>query len=390
MVYKYMVLLMVLTLVACKVAPSETTVLPTTVAAQTQITDLASDAEATLALIDAAGLDFAEKRVIDVYNRVAPSVVSVTTKVLQYGFFLDVVEQEGSGSGFVLDRQGHILTNYHVVQDAQADKLEVTFEDDITLAAQLIGVDPRNDLAILKVEADAEFLQPVELGQSTHLQVGQRAIAIGNPFGEFSRTLTTGVISALNRTITGPEDLDITGIIQTDASINRGNSGGPLLDSAGRVIGINTAIFSPSGTNAGVGFAVPVDTLKRVIPDLLEFGRYRRPWLGIGSRSAYSISARFAEVLGLASTEGLLLVQVAEPLASAGLRGAQEQVVYGNRRYFIGGDILLAIDGVTVHDYNDLATLLETNYSVRDEVELSYFRGSTKRSVKVVLQQEPL
>ena len=214
----YLSCLLCLLLIACNANNSKTksVTLPSTVLAQeTVIEPLQNPSENTIALIDAEGLDFAEKRVIDVYNRVSPSVVSVTTRVLQYGFFLDVIEQEGSGSGFVIDKQGHILTNYHVIQDAQADKLEVTFGDDLTLRAELIGIDPRNDLAVLKVEAAPEFLQPVELGESTNLQVGQRAIAIGNPFGEFSRTLTTGVISALNRTIKGPEDLDITGIIQT-------------------------------------------------------------------------------------------------------------------------------------------------------------------------------
>lgn len=341
------------------------------------------------ALVDAAGLDFAEKRVIDVYNHVSPSVVSVTTKVLQYGFFMDVVEQEGSGSGFVLDAEGHILTNYHVVQDAQPDKIEVTFGDDTTLSAKLIGVDPRNDMAVLQVDASTEVLQPVELGSSSALQVGQRAIAIGNPFGEFSRTLTTGVVSALNRTITGPEDLDITGIIQTDASINKGNSGGPLLDSAGRVIGINSAIYSPTGTSAGVGFAVPVDTIKRVVPDLIAYGHYRRPWLGLGPRSAYSISPRFAQVLNLSSSEGLLLVQVDGPLAQAGVKGAQQQVVYGNRLYYVGGDILLAIDGQKVSDFNVLATLLETHYKISDEVELSIMRGTKEQKIKLTLSQEP-
>jgi S1-C subfamily serine protease len=340
-------------------------------------------------LVDAEGLDFAEKRVIDVYNHVSPSVVSVTTKVLQYGFFRDVIEQEGSGSGFVLDTKGHILTNYHVVQDARPEKIEVTFGDDTTLSAKLIGVDPRNDMAVLQVDASAEVLKPVELGSSSALQVGQRAIAIGNPFGEFSRTLTTGVVSALNRTITGPEDLDITGIIQTDASINKGNSGGPLLDSAGRVIGINSAIYSPTGTSAGVGFAVPVDTIKRVVPDLIAYGHYRRPWLGLGPRSAYSISPRFAQVLNLGSSEGLLLVQVDGPIAQAGVKGAQQQVVYGNRLYYVGGDILLAIDGQKVRDFNALATLLETHYKIGDEVELSIVRGNKAQKIKLSLSQEP-
>lgn len=385
------ILTMVFALVACKSEPETISIPEPTIGVSPALAQELpeSPSQDVLALIDAAGLDFAEKRVIDVYNHVSPSVVSVTTRVLQYGFFMDVVEQEGSGSGFVLDHEGHILTNYHVVQDAQPDKLEVTFGDDTTLSAKLIGVDPRNDIAVLKVEAEPDLLKPVELGSSSALQVGQRAIAIGNPFGEFSRTLTTGVISALNRSITGPEDLDITGIIQTDASINRGNSGGPLLDSAGRVIGINSAIYSPTGTSAGVGFAVPVDTIKRVVPDLIEYGRYRRPWLGLGPRSAYSISPRFAQVLDLSSSEGLLLVQVSGPLAEAGVRGAQQQVVYGNRMYYIGGDILLAVGGQKVADYNDLATLLESRYQIGDEVEVQIIRNGKAQSIMLNLAQEP-
>ena len=389
---KRWVLVTLLSFVACKPDPALVAVpMPAIVVHQVQLQTVpeASSLGVDTALIDTAGLDFAEKRVIDVYNLVSPSVVSVTTKVLQYGFFRDVYEQEGSGSGFVLDKEGHILTNYHVVQDAQPDKIEVTFGDDTTLSAKLVGVDPRNDMAVLQVEASAELLKPVELGNSSSLQVGQRAVAIGNPFGEFSRTLTTGVISALNRTITGPEDLDITGIIQTDASINKGNSGGPLLDSAGRVIGINSAIYSPTGTSAGVGFAVPVDTIKRVVPDLIAYGHYRRPWLGLGPRSAYSISLRFAQVLNLASSEGLLLVQVEGPLAQAGMRGAQQQVVYGNRLYYIGGDILLAIDGQSVTDYNDLATLLESRYKIGDDVTVTFKRGNQEQTVQVRLVQEP-
>ncbi|MCB0198410.1 MAG: trypsin-like peptidase domain-containing protein, partial [Anaerolineae bacterium] len=173
----------------------------------------------------------------------------------------------------------YILTNYHVVEDAQT--VEVNLSDDTVLDAQVVGVDPRNDIAVLKVDASPELLTPVEFGTSNNLKVGQRAIAIGNPFGQFGNTLTIGVVSALDRTLEGPDGRTITGIIQTDAAINRGNSGGPLLDSSGRVIGINTAIFSPSGSSAGVGFAVPIDTVRRLLPDLLELGRYRHPWLGV-------------------------------------------------------------------------------------------------------------
>ncbi|MBV7330256.1 trypsin-like peptidase domain-containing protein, partial [Chloroflexi bacterium TSY] len=221
----------------------------------------------TLAIIDAAGLDIAEQRIINVYDRVSPSVVNITTQVLRRTFFFDVVPEEGAGSGFVLDVDGHILTNYHVIQGAS--DIEVNFSDGRALSAQIVGVDQRNDVAVLKVDAPPQLLVPVVLGTSHDLRVGQRAVAIGNPFGQFGHTLTTGVVSALGRALEGPDGRMITGIIQTDAAINRGNSGGPLLDSSGRVIGINTAIFSPSGSSAGVGFAVPVDTVRRLWPDLL-------------------------------------------------------------------------------------------------------------------------
>jgi S1-C subfamily serine protease len=349
--------------------------------AQTEQTSLTNE---QLALIDAAGLDFEEKRVIDVYNRVSPSVVSITTQVIQYDFFFDPYTQEGAGSGFVLDNDGHILTNYHVIENAEG--IEVTFSDDSSLPAELVGVDPRNDIAVIKVEP-SDSLQPVELGDSSTLQVGQRTIAIGNPFGEFSRSLTTGVVSALNRTIEGPEGLTISGMVQTDAAINRGNSGGPLLDSAGRVIGINSAIFSPSGTSAGVGFAVPVDTVKRVLPDLLELGRYRHPWLGI--RGAYTLTEQLAQVLELPVSKGLLLVDITDPIEGAGVQGATQEAILGNRRIYIGGDILTKVDGQDIDDYDDVRLYLETTYKVGDEVTITVQRGDETRDIQVTLTEEP-
>ncbi len=193
------------------------------------------------ALIDAAGLDFAERRIINAYQDVAPSVVSITTRVLRRDFFFNPIPDEGSGSGFVIDTDGHILTNYHVIEGAE--RIEVSFGDLVVAPAEVVGVDARNDVAVLKVDVAPELLRPVEWGTSSELSVGQWAIAIGNPFGQFGRTLTTGVISALGRTMQGPNGRTINDVIQTDAAINKGNSGGPLLDSSGRVIGINSAIF---------------------------------------------------------------------------------------------------------------------------------------------------
>ncbi len=340
-----------------------------------------------VALIDALGLDFAEKRVIDVYRRVSPAVVNVTTQVLRRGFFFEITPVEGAGSGFVLDKQGHILTNFHVIEGARL--IEVTFIDETTLPAQIVGADPRNDIAVLKVDAPAELLTPVELGDSANLQVGQRAIVIGNPFGQFGGTLTTGVISALNRTLQSRDGREISGIIQTDAAINSGNSGGPMLDSAGRVIGINTAIFSPSGANAGVGFAVPADTARRVLPDLLTLGRYRHPWLGV--RYAYRITPGLADLLDLPVQKGLLLVELSRggPLAKVGAQGAQQEAILGNQRVFVGGDILTAIDGQEVASLEELYNLLETNYKVGDTVKVELLRQGQEATVTAELAEEP-
>lgn len=338
------------------------------------------------ALVDAAGLDIAERRVIDVYDRVAPSVVNVTTQVLRRGFFFDVTPQEGAGSGFVLDREGHVLTNFHVIEGAQ--QIEVTLDNEQTFSAQVVGSDPRFDLAVLKIDAPAEILPPVELGSSSVLRVGQRAIVIGNPFGQFSRTLTTGVVSALDRTLEGQDGRPISGVIQTDAAINRGNSGGPLLDSSGRVIGINTAIFSPSGTNAGVGFAVSVDTIARVLPELMEFGRYRHPYVGI--RYAYAITPGLAQSLGLPVAAGLLLVQLDRnsPLDRAGVQGAQKEAILGNRRVYIGGDILTAIDGTPIVSVEQLQ-LLQEQHQIGDEVRVSLLSNGNPLEVVVALTEEP-
>lgn len=345
-------------------------------------------AEPPAALIDELGRDFAEKRIIEVYEQVAPSVVNITTQVLQRDFFYRIVPAEGAGSGFVLDEEGHILTNYHVIR--QARSIEVTFGDETTLAAELVGADPRNDIAVLQViDPPPGLLLPVELGRSDQLQVGQRAIAIGNPFGQFGGTLTTGVISALDRTLESQDGQEISGIIQTDAAINQGNSGGPLLDSAGRVIGINTAIFSPSGTNAGVGFAVPVDTARRVLPDLLTLGYYRHPWLGV--RYAYRIAPGLAEALELPVQEGLLLVELFRnsPLSEGGLRGAQREVIVGNRRLYVGGDIITAIDEQPIRNIAQMQTLLETTYQVGDRVTITFIRDDEERTVTITLIEEP-
>ena len=347
--------------------------------------DAVSNAE--LAAVDAAGLDVAERRVINVYQRVSPSVVNITTRVLRRSFFFDVIPEDGAGSGFVIDRDGHILTNFHVIRGAR--DIEVNFSDGSTFPAQVVGVDQRNDVAVLKVDAPPEVLVPVEFGASADLLVGQRAVVIGNPFGQFGNTLTTGVISALDRTLEGPDGRTITGIIQTDAAINRGNSGGPLLDSSGRVIGINTAIFSPSGASAGVGFAVPADTIRRLLPDLLSLGRYRHPWLGI--RYGYTVRPGLADTLRLPVTQGILLVQLSRgsPLEKAGVSAAQSEVIVGNQRFYVGGDILIAINGNPIERLEDLEPFLQDKFKVGETITVTFLRDGEPYAVTVELVEEP-
>lgn len=373
---------------AAETALAETpAVTPASLAILAESSDTAILTDAALTqLIDAAGLDFAERRNIDVYERVSPSVVNINTQVMVRTYF-NVVPEEGSGSGFVLDTDGHILTNYHVIENAT--QIEVSFGDETQTSATVVGTDERNDLAVIKVDPTVTTLQPVTLGDSGDLRVGQWAIAIGNPFGQFDRTLTTGVISALNRTLDSDTGQTITGVIQTDAAINRGNSGGPLLDSSGRVIGINTAIYSTSGTSAGVGFAVPVDTIKRVVPDLLTLGYYRHPWLGV--QSGYALTPSLSQALGVSTSEGVLIVQMQEgsPLAQAGALGAQRQAFLGNQRVYLGGDILVAVNGWQVDDLGDLDAYLDDNYQIGDQVLVSLVRDGSAMELMVTLGEEP-
>ncbi|MDH7486994.1 MAG: trypsin-like peptidase domain-containing protein [Anaerolineae bacterium] len=332
------------------------------------------------------GLEASEQRVIAIYRRVSPAVVNITSKILRQSFFWGVYPEEGSGSGFLWDEEGHIITNYHVVEDAQT--IEVSFGEDVVMPARIVGVDPPNDLAVLWVETLPEGVEPIPLGSSADLQVGQMTLAIGNPFGQFERTLTTGVISALNRTLEVESGRVLRRVIQTDAAINRGNSGGPLLDSQGRLIGINTAIVSPSGASAGVGLAIPVDTAKRVVPELIAHGRYRHPWLGV---LGYSITPALADALNLPVRQGLLVAQFyrGSPALGAGLRGATGEVILGNRRLYVGGDIITAIDGQPLRTWEDLYAYLELETRVGQTVELTIWRGEQQLTLTVQLVEEP-
>src|SRR5271170_2810341 len=242
---------------------------------------------------------------VRIYHQAAPAVANIVTKTVEYDFFYNAIPVEGAGSGFVIDPAGHILTNYHVVENART--IEVTLGDQTRYKATYIGADERNDIALIKIEAPGKKLAALPLGDSRNLQVGQRVLAIGNPFG-FQSTLTTGVVSALGRTVQTSDTTFIDEAIQTDAAINRGNSGGPLLNSHGEVIGIDSAIYTPSGTTAGIGFAIPVNTAKRVASDLISQGRVRQAQLGIQGRAIWP---ELAEALGLKVQQGILVEQVA-------------------------------------------------------------------------------
>ncbi|RME82934.1 MAG: PDZ domain-containing protein [Caldilineae bacterium] len=329
-----------------------------------------------------------EQRLIQLYRDASPAVVNINTQILRRDFFFGIIPESGSGSGFVWDEAGHILTNYHVIEGAQT--IEVSFGDDLVFPAEVVGSDPPNDLAVLRVEQLPPGVSPLPLGDSDALQVGQTAVSIGNPFGQFQRTLTAGVISALNRTIQLDEERVLRGVIQTDADINRGNSGGPLLDSSGRVIGITTAIFSPTGANAGVGLAIPINKAKRVVPVLIQEGRYRHPWLGI-EHLGYALNSTLARVLDLPVDHGLLIARVYRnsPAQRAGIRTATREVIIGNRRFLIGGDVLTAIDGVPLKTWEDLDAYLQEETEVGQTVTLEIVRDGRPMSLQVEVGEEP-
>jgi S1-C subfamily serine protease len=316
-----------------------------------------------------------EQLLIQLYERVSVSVVNIGVTTRDGG---------GTGSGFVLDSEGHIVTNSHVVEDGE--EILVRFADDTTVEAELVGADADSDLAVIQVDVAAELLRPVELGDSAALRVGQRAIAVGNPFG-FEQTMTTGIISALGRVVRQDSGFSLPQLIQTDAAINPGNSGGPLLNSQGQVIGVTTLIFSRSGSSAGVGFAVPVNTIKRVAPALIATGRYADPWLGI---SGLTITPAVAEELDLPVERGILLLNVVQrgPAGKAGLRAGDLEIEAGGATLAARGDIVLAIDGATVREMDDLIVYLaETRVGQR--VALTVVRGGEERSVEVTLEERP-
>jgi len=322
-------------------------------------------------------LDGEEQNNIGVYKKNIPSVVNVTSRAMTFDFFYGLVPQEGQGSGFVIDKEGHILTNYHVIADAR--QVEVTMHNRKKYKATVVGTDPPHDLAIIQIKATE--LVPAVLGDSRNLQVGQKVYAIGNPFG-LAGTMTRGIVSSI-RPVREPNGAMIDEAIQTDAAINPGNSGGPLMNWHGEVIGINTMILSNVGQNAGIGFAIPINTAKAVLNDLLTLGRVRRPALGVRT---IPIGPELADEIGLPVDYGLLIIQ-ATPGGSAdlaGLRGGTERAYLGNTPIMLGGDLIVAIDDQKVQDEDDLAQMMN-NHRAGDTVKVTIYRNKKKLDVSVAL-----
>jgi putative serine protease PepD len=313
--------------------------------------------------------------------------VHITSKVMVQDWFY-AYPKEGTGSGSILDKEGRILTNFHVVQDAE--ELEVRLSNNKTYSAKMLGADPDNDLAVIKIEAPTSELSVVPLGASKNLFVGQKVLAIGNPFG-LDRTLTTGIISGLSRPIRSEMTQRlIEGAIQTDAAINPGNSGGPLLNSRGQMIGINTMIYSPSGGSVGIGFAVPVETAKRVVNDILQYGRVRKPRPGVNFISLTDLGKRFVQAVEIPVNEGLMVVEVQSGSAAqrAGIKGPTQAVRYGRYQIPIGGDIIVAMDGQKISSRDDYDRVLN-NKNVGDRVQVEVMRDGRKVTLDMTLDEGP-
>ena len=327
-------------------------------------------------------LSIDEQENIRIYEKSSRAVVNISNIAVNYDFFYRAIPAEsGSGTGFIIGESGIIVTNYHVVENAS--KLVVTLSNNSQWPGKLIGADPNNDLAIVRIQAPSDSYDILEFSNSNDIVVGQKVLALGNPFG-LRQTLTTGIISALGRTIAAKNGRKIEGIIQTDAAINPGNSGGPLLDSEGKVIGINTAIIGSAGS-VGIGFAVPSNTALRILPDLLEYGYVRRPWLGIEP-----IPTVYLRRIGIDVPDGLLIARVVIGASAdqAGLRGATRTVKVGRYKVPWGGDIITHINGSPVFTMEDLAQQIETRKS-GDEVTISYIRKESVDSVIVKLVLRP-
>jgi S1-C subfamily serine protease len=322
---------------------------------------------------------------INVYERVNPAVVNIEVLRAAGPAYGNELFPEGEASGFIIDTEGHIITNNHVVEGA--DEVQVTLYDGEVVKARVLGTDPYSDLAVIDIDLPAQVLHPVELGDSNGLRVGQLAVAIGNPYG-LEGTLTTGVISALGRTLPAETLFAIPDVIQTDAAINPGNSGGPLLNGEGLVIGVNTAISTTTGGNTGVGFAVPVNLVKRVVPSLIAEGHYDHPQIGI---KGLTITPVLVEALHLPVDTGVLVSEVTadSPAAKAGLRGGTREVSVRGDVVRQGGDIIVSIDGRETKQFEDLLSYIVMETEVGQEVSVSIIRDGEERVVKVVLGARP-
>ena len=327
----------------------------------------------------APAFDAEEQNNIAVYKKALPSVVNITSTTLVFNFFYGTVPQQGQGSGFILDKAGHVLTNFHVVEGANRG-IEVMLSNKSRYQAKVVGQDKVHDLALLQITAPN--LQPVTLADSSELAVGQKVYAIGNPFG-LTGTMTTGIISAI-RPIRNADGAPIEDAIQTDAAINPGNSGGPLLNSRGEVIGINTMIASNGADqSSGIGFAIPINTAKAVLADLTRYGRVRRPSLGIVS---YAIGPDLAQQMGLAADSGVLIQRVIPGGAAerAGLHGGNQQAYVGNTPIMLGGDLIVAIDGQQVTDPQDISALMD-KHQAGDAISVTVLRGKRQMTLKLLL-----
>lgn len=358
-----------------------------------------TSAVASAPRVAAARAQGAQNPAVWVYQQNGASVVNITSvAVVRTG--LGLAEQpRGTGSGFILDRQGRIVTNNHVVEDA--DQLSVTFQDGTTVPAQLLGRDPDNDLAVIQVDVNAtdeaglpirDRIRPVTLGDSDRITIGEDAIAIGSPLG-LRQTVTAGIVSALRHPgeETGMGQIDLLGgAVQTDAPINPGNSGGPLFNALGEVIGVNTAILSGSGGNIGIGFAIPVNVVKRVTPELIQTGRYRHPFLGIGALPLSALGQAARRQLGIPQgLNGLLVQEVTAGAQQAGIRPGNRVVVIGTERIRVGGDIIIAIDGQPVRTGGQLRGWIENNKHPGDTVTLTILRDGQRLEVQVRLTERP-
>ena len=317
---------------------------------------------------------------IEIFEKAEPGVVRVNTQRNQTSD-----ETGGVGSGFVFDKKGHIITNAHVIEDST--KTVVTFLDGRSYNAKIIGIDEYTDIGVIKVNADLKLLQPLSLGDSSNLQVGEQITAIGNPFG-LSGSMTSGIISQMGRLLPSGSGYSIPDVIQTDAAINPGNSGGPLLNMRGDIVGINTAIQSTTGEFTGVGFAIPSQTVAKIVPTLIKDGEYKHPWIGISGRD---IDPDTANVLGLKDALGFLVITVVEdsPAWDAGLIGSDKTIEVEGREYSIGGDVITAVDGIDVRKIDDILIHLQRVKTVGDEMDLEILRDDRTTNVTIVLQERP-